>query len=497
LTCSGIDGGRFRHNARHVQQRGASAPFLWGEPPISAETHLSRSRLYVAAAAVSLGTFLTVIDGAIATVALPTIAQDLHVDGSAAVLVVTVYQLMMVTLLLPFSALGDRIGIKRFYQGGQVVFTLATALCFFAKSLPFLLVVRALQAIGAAACQSVMSAMIRAIYPSNRLGRGLGLNGVVVSIAGALAPTAGGLILSVSSWPYVFAVGAPFGVLSLLLGRVALPDLPAHEGEYNLLGAVLCFVSFGLLIAGLEALVHGNSPVVSMAIVLIGVGLGVILVLHELRERIPILPVDLLSNGLMRLSLGGGFVAFIGAACLSLSLPFHLAHGYGWAPGEIGAVLSPWPAAMMVMMPLAGALSDRYPAGLLGGIGMTIATVAMLLMAFLPEHPTYYDIAWRMFLSGLGYGLFLAPNSRIVIGASPRHRAAAAGGLLATGRLCGQTIGATLVAALLALGLGTTRAPALIAACLTAVACGCSLARLRPVHADAPNTPSDTHIDIL
>src|SRR4051812_4421526 len=106
-------------------------------------------RLTLAVAAISLGTMLTVIDGAIATVALPTISRDLNVDNSSAVLVVTVYQLVLVMALLPFSALGDRIGLKRLYQGGQFVFTIATILCFFAHSLGFLLVVRALQAAGA------------------------------------------------------------------------------------------------------------------------------------------------------------------------------------------------------------------------------------------------------------------------------------------------------------------------------------------------------------
>src|SRR3954453_14728471 len=103
-------------------------------------------RRYWAISAVSFGTARVVIDGAIPTVALPTIARDLHVDGSSAVLVVTVYQLVLVMSLLPFSALGDRIGLKRLYQAGQLVFAIATILCFFAHSLGFLLVVRALQA---------------------------------------------------------------------------------------------------------------------------------------------------------------------------------------------------------------------------------------------------------------------------------------------------------------------------------------------------------------
>jgi DHA2 family multidrug resistance protein-like MFS transporter len=190
--------------------------------------------------------------------------------------------------LLPFSALGDRIGLKRLYQSGQLVFTIATILCFFAHSLSFLLVVRALQAAGGAAALSVMAAMIRRVYPAKHLGRGLGLNNIMGSVSAALAPTAGGLILAVAPWPWVFATAAPFAVLSLALGRWALPDVPPRPGGYNLAGAMLNMATFGLVIAGLEAIVHGNSPVVSGAIVVIGLLFGVVLVLHERKEPLPI-----------------------------------------------------------------------------------------------------------------------------------------------------------------------------------------------------------------
>ena len=435
---------------------------------------------YLAIAAICLGTVLTVIDGAIATVALPTIARDLNVDGSAAVLVVTVYQLVLVMTLLPFSALGDRIGLKKVYQGGQLVFTIATILCFFARSLPFLLVVRAFQAVGAAAALSVMSALIRMIYPPEQLGRGLGINSVVVSISAALAPTAGGLILGFAPWPWLFALGAPFALLSIWLGRAGLPDVPAQPGEYNLAGAMLNMATFGLVIAGLEALVHGSSPVVSLAIVGTGAVFGVLLVRHERSEAAPILPVDLLARPVLALSTAGALLAFVASMMLILSLPFRLQHAYGIGPSEVGAMIAPWPLTMMVVAPTAGALSDRYPAGLLGGIGMAIATLAMLLLADLPDHPTYLDMAWRMVLGGVGFGLFLSPNARLIVGSAPRERAASAGGLISTTRLTGQTLGATAVATLLALNLGTSSAPPLIAAGLTLVAGLFSLARLRP-----------------
>jgi DHA2 family multidrug resistance protein-like MFS transporter len=436
-------------------------------------------RRYWAIGAVSFGTALVVIDGAIPTVALPTIARDLHVQGSAAVLVVTVYQLVLVMTLLPFSALGDRLGHRRLYQIGQIVFTVATILCFFARSLPFLLVVRAAQALGAGAALSVSSALLRAIYPPRQLGRGLGINSVVVSSAAALAPTLGGAVLAFGRWPWVFAAAAPFALLSLLFGR-HLPEPEQHAEDFDVLGAVLCALTFGLIISGLESAVHGDSPVVSAAIVAAGILIAFLFVRRELGEARPIMPVDLLARPVFALSTLGAFTAFIASMTLILSMPFRLEHSYGFAPTAVGAMIAPWPLTTMFVAPAAGALSDRVPAGLLGGVGMGIAVAALLLLAFLPAHPHFLDVAWRMALCGAGFGLFLSPNARLIIGSAPRERAASAGGLISTTRLTGQTVGATLIAFLLAIGAGGGPTPPLVSAGLALVAGLCSLARLNP-----------------
>jgi DHA2 family multidrug resistance protein-like MFS transporter len=441
---------------------------------------LPTPRRYLAIITVCLGTALAVIDGAIVHVALPTIARDLGVANSSAVLIVTVYQLVLVMTLLPFSALGSRIGLRRLYQYGQLAFTVATVLCFFVKSLPFLLVVRAIQALGAAAALSVSSALVRSIYPAAQLGRGMGVNSVVVSISAALAPTLGGLILAVAPWPWLFAAAAPLGVLSLILGQRVLPEPVRRDEPYDVLGAVLCALTFGLTIAGLESLVHGDSPVVSLAIIVAGVIFAVVFVRRELGEPDPILPVDLLSRPVLALSSFGGLLAFIAAMTTMLSLPFRLQLHYGFSPSEVGAVIMPWPLAMMVMAPLAGVLSDKFPAGILGGIGMSIATIALLLLAFLPHDAGYVDIAWRMAMCGVGFGLFLAPNARLIVSSTPIARAAAAGGLISTTRLTGHTLGATLVATLLTIGVGDGRVPILVAAGLTLITLICSVARLNP-----------------
>ena len=442
---------------------------------------LPKPRRYFAILALCFGTALVVIDASIVSVALPTIAADLRVQPASAVAIVTIYQLVLVMTLLPFSALGSRIGLRRLYQYGLVTFCVASALCFFARSLPFLLVTRAAQSLGAAAALSVSSALIRSIYPSARLGRGLALNSIVVSSSAAFAPTLGGLLLAFASWPWIFAATVPFALLSIWIGRRTLPEPQRRDEPYDTLAAVLCALTFGLVIGGFESVVHGDSPIVSIAVIAAGATIGFVFVRRELRAKEPVLPVDLLARPELALSVGGATLAFIASMTVLLSMPFRLEAQFGFSPSEVGALISPWPLGMMLFGPLAGILSDRIPAGVLGGIGMAVATAALLLLAWLPADAQYLAIAWRMAMAGAGFGLFLAPNARLIVGSAPRHRAASAGGLTSTTRLTGQALGATLVAALLAMNLGSGRAPALLAAGLACAAGICSIARVRPL----------------
>lgn len=440
---------------------------------------LPMPRRLIAIAAISFGNFLVVVDGNIATVALPSIAKQLGADSSATVLIVTIYQLTLVMALLPFSSLGDRIGLQRMYQYGQILFTISALLIFFAKSLPFLLVLRAAQALGAGMALSVSAALLRSIYPAAQLGRGLGLNTVIVASAGALAPIMGGFIIANAPWPWVFAAAVPFGLLSLAFGR-ALPRFPKRNQPYDFQSALMSAATFGLIIGGLESGVHGDSPVVSGAIMVAGILTAILFVRRELLSERPVMPVDLLKKPVIALSAIGGMAAFIASMTLMLSLPFRLENEFGFSPGVVGTIISPWGLTMLVVAPLAGQLSDRYPAGLLGGIGMALAIAGLLSLAFLPAHPDRIDIVWRMVLTGAGFGTFASPNVRQILGSAPRERTAAAGGLVSTARLTGQTIGATVAAALLAAGIGSGPTPALVAAGLATFALLCSIARLNP-----------------
>ena len=439
---------------------------------------LPRPRRYFAIAALSIGMVVASIDNGGVTIALPTIARDFAVAPSAVVLIVTVYQLLLIMAVLPLSALGDRIGHRTLYQCGQVLFLVATPFCFLAHSLPALVLIRACQALGAAATFSVASGMIRSIFPRAQLGSGMAVNTVIATIASAIAPTLGGLILSHARWPWVIAASAPFCVISLLIGRKALPDPRGHDEPYDVLAAVMCAGMFGLTVAGMQGLVQGASLFFSTALTAAGVFVGIFFVRRELSQERPVLPVDLLRIRRFALSAMAAQTASIGMILVTLTLPFRLQHQFGYSPAETGIVMAAWPVAMMFLAPTSGLLSDRLPAGLLPSIGMTIATLGMISLGFLPAAPKHLDIVWRLLVAASGFGLFLSPNARQIILAAPLQRAAAAGGLTHTTRLSGQVLGSTLAAALLALGIGIGRIPPLAAAGLTAIAGLCSMVLL-------------------
>lgn len=451
------------------------------QTPISRqpESHpgLPLPRRLWAIVAIGFGTSLLVLDGAIANVALPTMARDLAVSNSVVTNVVTVYQLVLVMLLLPFSSLGDRIGHRRLYQYGQTLFMLASGLCLFVDSLWVLLVLRALQATGAAMALSVSSAMLRQIYPASRLGTGLGVNSVIVASSNALAPTLGGWIVGHVDWQWVFVAAAPMAVVSLLLGQ-ALPDPEPQERRINWISSAWSALSMLLVVGGLQLGTHGEVPL-GVMLGVVGVLSIVALVRRERRSMMPVLPVDLLARPVIGLSALASMSSFIATSMLMLSLPFMLQERLGYDPQTVGMLLLPFPLTMLVISPLAGWLSDRIAAAKLGVAGMAIAVIGLLLLAFMPDDPGKTAIAVRLAITSLGFGLFFAPNTRLIISRSPRERAAAAGGLLSTSRLLGQTLAAVAVGMLLAGGLGLGPAPMLVASALALVAAGCSVTRYR------------------
>jgi DHA2 family multidrug resistance protein-like MFS transporter len=399
---------------------------------------------------IALGLVMSVIDGSIANVALPTIASALHASPAFSIWIVNGYQLAITISLLPLASLGEIIGYRRVYLAGLVLFTLVSAFCAVSHTLLLLTVARIMQGFGAAGILSVNTALVRYTYPRAQLGRGIGVNALVVAISAAVGPTVAAAILAVGTWPYLFAINVPIGIATLVLGWRTLPHtLPAvHRFDWQSAG--LSAVTFGLGIAAIDSVGHGESALLCLTEFGIAAGAGFMLVIRQTHMASPLLPVDLLRIPIFALSISTSIASFCGQMLAFVAIPFYLESHFGYSAVEMGLLITPWPIAVAFAAPLAGRLVERYPAGLLGGIGLTLFACGLGALALMPVNPGPFDVIWRMALSGVGFGLFQTPNNRTMIAAAPRERSGGASGMLGTARLLGQTTGAALVALFLA-----------------------------------------------
>ncbi|MBU6267391.1 MAG: MFS transporter [Sphingomonadales bacterium] len=443
---------------------------------------LAMPRRMWAVISISCGSVLYTLDGTIANVALPAIGDALHIAPSTAVLLVSVYNLVLAMLLLPFAAFGERFGHARVFRYGFIGYLVASLGCLLAGTFPILLLCRAAQAVAAASLLSVSLAMVRIAYPARMLGRGLGLNTMMASLGAALAPPIGGLLIACAPWSSVFGAGVPLALTGLLTSR-SLPRAPLVSRDYDRRGALLCAGTFGLLIAGLQSLSQHAPVTIFGPMILAGGVLGLVFVRHERGVDAPVLPVDLLTRPALALSIAGTLFGVLASTALLLFLPFRL-HGLGFGSAAIGALIAPYAIAVMIIAPSSGMLSDKVSPVLLGSTGMALATVGLLGIANLPAAPGYGDIAWRVAVCGAGFSLFFSPNGRMVVGSVPRDRAAGASSLVATTRMFAQALASTAMGGLLAMKLSPD-APAVIAAGIAGVGLACSVARIF-VSAGAP-----------
>ncbi|MGH6878332.1 MAG: MFS transporter, partial [Rhizomicrobium sp.] len=213
-------------------------------------------------------------------------------------------------------------------------------------------------------------------------------------------------------------------------------------------GAALSACAFGFLIGGIDAGGHGAAGVFVSIELLLAVACGYFLVRRERARTAPLFPVDLLGIPMFALSVGTSVCSFAAQMLALVALPFHLQREFGYSAVETGLLITPWPLAIVLAAPIAGRLSDRYPAGLLGGAGLIVFAAGLVALALLPQRPDFAEVAWRMAVCGLGFGFFQSPNNRAMIASAPRNRSGGASGMLGTARLLGQTTGAALVAML-------------------------------------------------
>jgi DHA2 family multidrug resistance protein-like MFS transporter len=293
---------------------------------------------------------------------------------------------------------------------------------------------------------AVNTALVRFVFPSRMQGRGFGYNAMVVATAFTLGPTIASGILAVGTWPWLFAVNLPFGLIALAIGLKTLPAMPVAKHRFDFVGAAMAAACLGLFIIAIGGAGHQTTPTVVLLTLLAALLIGARLMRRHADHPAPMLPIDLFRRPLFALSAATAVCAFAVQGLSFVALPFFFEDLLARSQVETGFFMTPWPLVVAVMAPLGGRLADRYSAGILGGIGLVILTSGMALLAMLPANPSISDIVWRMMLCGFGFGFFQTPNMKAIMTSAPLHRGGSASGMVATARLVGQTTGAAAAA---------------------------------------------------
>ncbi|MBX3232845.1 MAG: MFS transporter [Labilithrix sp.] len=445
---------------------------------------MTRRPLFVA----SFGAFVAGLSTSLVAVSAPVIARDLAVTKEDVSWVLTAYLLAITCLLALAGKAADVLGRKRVYLTGFCFFVAGSAMCAGAPLLRALVGARVMQGCGAAMLMAVGPAIVTRAVPPARRARALGTQLALTYVGLVLGPSIGGFLAARLGWQAVFLViagaGALGGVLALALlepddggaGAGAAAERPSWR-SLDLGGAVLFAAGFAALLVALHRVRSegwSSAPVLAiLAFVVVALGA---FVRHEALAAQPLLPLRLLRQPPFAFGVLGATLLYTVTFMLSSwLLPFQLQRA-GLGPAEAGGYLTAQPIVMAFVAPVSGWIADRWGPRLPSAGGMLLIAAGMLAVARAAEEQGPALVV-SLALVGVGAGLYVAPNSALIMGAAPKDRQSIAAAMAATARNLGMTLGVALGASLdRAFGF---RAALVVAACLGA--CGALLGVVRPV----------------
>jgi EmrB/QacA subfamily drug resistance transporter len=382
------------------------------------------SRKWWVLGSLAMGTFLSTIDGSIVNVALPTLEKELHTNFATVQWVIVSYLLVITSMMLGVARLGDMIGKKRIYMTGMVVFTTASVLCGLSPSIGFLIACRVIQGTGAVMLQALGMGLVTEAFPRSERGRALGIMGTVVSVGISVGPTVGGLLIGTVGWRAIFLVNLPVGMVGVFLVRRFVPDWrPPGSQRFDIWGAAILLAALIMLSLGLTFGPQTGWGSTRIEALLAGAAVGfIVFVIVEARIDQPMVDLRLFRDALFSVSLLTGFMVFVVIAGMFV-MPFYLERVKGFSTAETGLLLTVVPAALGLVAPVAGSLSDRY-----GSRGISLIGLVIIV----------------------GACLFQSPNNSAIMGAAPREQLGVVSGLLSLSRTFGQVTGLPLIGAIYA-----------------------------------------------
>ncbi|WP_223404354.1 MFS transporter [Occultella gossypii] len=406
--------------------------------------------VWLALLAASLPMFMATLDNLVMTGALPVIAAELHPSVEQLQWFVNAYTLAFATFMIPAATLGDRLGRRRVFLAGIVVFTLGSVAAALSGSSEALIAARALQGVGAAAILPLSLTLLADAVPDHRRPLAIGVWGGVSGLGIAIGPLVGGAVVEGVNWAAIFWLNVPVAAVAIPLAIRGLRATRGRRQRLDLPGLVLA--GTGILV-GVWAIVDANeagwSSVRIIAMLAAAVVLLVLFVLRQARTDHALVPLRLYRLRSFSAANAAAFTFSLGMFGAVFLLTQFLQISQGFSPLEAGVRTLPWTAAPMLVAPLAGVLAGRIGVRPLVVTGLALQTVALGWMAWsIHTDPSVYAALVPAFvLAGLGMGLTFAPLSTAVLADVAESERATASSVNSTMREIGVTLGVAVLTA--------------------------------------------------
>ena len=409
----------------------------------------SSPRKWLVLVTVSLGLFMALLDATIVNIAVPAIMTDLQASVAGVSWVLNAYNLGLLVLILAIGRFSDRLGQKRVFLFGLVMFTGFSLACGLAPSIGWLIAFRVGQSVGAAALIPVSLAILLGVFPRSQHGLATGIWGGIGAVAAAMGPTIGGALTQYASWSWIFFVNIPIGLAAILLVARFVPEhRRATSGGLDPVGIGLSAAGFFALTL---ALIQGNdwgwTSTAIVSLLAAGAVLVVAWVVWELRAPSPLLDLRLFRDRTFAGANGGMLAMGMAMMGSMFLLIIFMVNVMGYSEIEAAIAVTPMPALGALLAPVVGKLLDRVSPRVPAALGMLAMAAGLLLLRQLDADATLWDVSWRTLLLGVGLGLAMPSLAVAGMSAVP-HRAGGAGsGAINWSRQMGFVLGVAVLVA--------------------------------------------------
>lgn len=381
----------------------------------------------------SLGALLSALNFSTLIIALPDLIRSLHASLLQAMWIMMAYMVAQTVMVLMAGSLADRMGRRRLYLFGMLLFTILSLVSGFATTAPILIVLRVFQGIGGAMVMANSTAIVADAFPHQELGRALGINVMVVAVGQIMGPVLGGWLTTAYGWPWTFWFNVPFGIVAVgwglwVLGLKTTLNKPTHRMDFSGIFAYLFAITGFLIALTWGAVQTWNAQVVYLGAAAFFVALPIFFWV-ETRSEAPLIHLGLFRNRLFGL---GNLSATLNAIA-RMSILFLLIFYFQGAKGDTaltaGILSTPLAIGMLVFSPVGGWIADRWGATIPATVGILLSMVGLIGLAIDTHlYTPYWRLALWMAIAGVGSGLFNSPNtSSIMNAAGLRHRGEASG----------------------------------------------------------------------